>query len=175
MNILGYTVIWLILACKESDNLVCYFWNKGLSPLQLMKGEDQVRGNPLVCEAQVQVKKGTVPCISPSLTIFVTQHMSQVWLSKTCSLFLTNSLSPLECMVPEEVRQGLNCALRHALVCTINCVLLAITHAYKCSWQLKPRFSRYFAGGSEGLSHSKGLLFEGKNHGPKDRAARVYR
>ena len=71
---------------------------------------------------------------------------------------------------PEEVRQGLNYALRHALACTINCVLLAITHAYKCSWQLKPRFSRYFAGGSEGLSRSKGLLFEGKNHGPKDRA-----
>ena len=38
---------------------------------------------------------------------------------------------------------------------------------YKCSWQLKPR---YFARGSEGLSSSKGLLFEGKNHGPKDRA-----
>ena len=67
----------------------------------------------------------------------------------------------------EEVRQGLNYALRHALACTINCVLLAITHAYKCSWQLKPR---YFAGGSEGLSRSKGLLFEGKNHGPKDQA-----
>ena len=70
----------------------------------------------------------------------------------------------------EEVRQGLNYALRHALACTVNCVLLAITHAYKCSWQLKPRFSRYFAGGSEGLSRSKGLLFEGKKHGPKDRA-----
>ena len=73
-------------------------------------------------------------------------------------------------LAPEEVHQGLNCALHHALACTINCVLLAITHAYKCSWQLKPQFSRYFAGGSEGLSHSKGLLFEGKNHGPKDRA-----
>ena len=60
--------------------------------------------------------------------------------------------------------------IHHALACTINCVLLAITHAYKCSWWLKPRFSRYFAGGSEGLSRSKGLLFEGKNHGPKDRA-----
>ena len=45
----------------------------------------------------------------------------------------------------EEVRQGLNYALRHALACTINCVLLAITHAYKCSWQLKPRVSCYFA------------------------------
>ena len=70
----------------------------------------------------------------------------------------------------EEVRQCLNYALRHALACTINCVLLAITHAYKCSWQLIPRFSRYFARGSEGLSRSKGLLFEGKNYGPKDRA-----
>ena len=50
----------------------------------------------------------------------------------------------------EEVRQCLNYALRHALIeCTINSVLLAITHAYKCSWQLKPH---YFAGGSEGLS-----------------------
>ena len=33
----------------------------------------------------------------------------------------------------KEVRQGLNYALRHALACTIICVLLAITHAYKCS------------------------------------------
>ena len=56
------------------------------------------------------------------------------------------------------------------IACTINCVLLAITHAYKCSWQLKSRFSRYFARGSEGLSRLKGLLFEGKNHGSKDRA-----
>ena len=62
----------------------------------------------------------------------------------------------------EEVRQGLNYALRHALACTINCVLLAITHAYKCSWQLKPRFSGYFAGGSEGLSRSKCLLLKAK-------------
>ena len=54
----------------------------------------------------------------------------------------------------------------HALF--INCFLLAITHAYKCSWQLKPRFFRYFAGGSEGLSRSKGFLFESKNYGPKD-------
>ena len=68
------------------------------------------------------------------------------------------------------MRQGLNYALRRALACTINCVLLAITHAYKCSWQLKPRFSHYFAGGSEGLSCSKGLLFEGEYHGAKDRA-----
>ena len=64
---------------------------------------------------------------------------------------------------PEEVRQGLIYALHHALACTINCVLLAIT-------QLKPRFSHYFAGGSEGLSRSKGLLFEGEYHGAKDRA-----
>ena len=70
----------------------------------------------------------------------------------------------------EEVRQGLNYALRHALACTINCILLAITHAYKCSWQLKPRFSHYFAEGSEGLSHSKGLLFEGEYRGAKYRA-----
>ena len=37
-------------------------------------------------------------------------------------------------------------------------------------WQLKPRFSHYFAGGSEGLSRSKGLLFEDEYHGAKDRA-----
>ena len=69
---------------------------------------------------------------------------------------------------PEEVRQGLNYALRHALVCTISCVLSAITHAYKCSWHPKPQFSHYFAGGSEGLSRLKGLLFEGEYHGVKD-------
>ena len=92
-----------------------------------------------------------------------------------CTLALRNNSTmcadrQLSWCLSEEVRQVLNYALRHALACTINCVLLAITHAYQCSWQLKPRFSRYFAGGSEGLSHSKGLLFEGKNHGPKDRA-----
>ena len=60
--------------------------------------------------------------------------------------------------------------LRHALACTINCVLLAIAHAYKCSWQLKPRYSHYFVRDSEGLSRSKGLLFEDKYHGAEDRA-----
>ena len=60
--------------------------------------------------------------------------------------------------------------LHHALVCSINCILLAITHAYKYSWQLKPRFSCYFAEGSEGLSHLKGLFFEDKCHGAEDRA-----
>ena len=61
--------------------------------------------------------------------------------------------------------------LHHALACTINCVLLAITHAYKYSWLLKPQFSRYFAGGggSEGLSHLKGLLFEDEYRGAEDR------
>ena len=57
--------------------------------------------------------------------------------------------------------------LRLALVCSI---LLAITHAYKYSWQLKPRFSHYFAGGSEGLSNLKGLLFEEKYRGAEYRA-----
>ena len=93
--------------------------------------------------------------------------------SLTMSMTSSSDLIPAiqgTCSEAEEVRQGLNYALRHALVCAINCVLLAITHAYKCSWQLKPQFSRYFSGGSEGLSHSKGLLFEGKNHGPKNRA-----
>ena len=65
-------------------------------------------------------------------------------------------------MNPEEVCQGLNYALRHALACTINCVLLAITHAYKCSWQLKPRFSRYFAGGSEGSAAQKAYFLKAK-------------
>ena len=53
------------------------------------------------------------------------------------------------------------------LACTINCILLAITHAYKYSWLLKPR---YFAGGSEGLSRLKGLLFEDEYRGAEDRA-----
>ena len=48
--------------------------------------------------------------------------------------------------------------LRHELVCSI---LVVITHAYKYSWQL---FSRYFAEGSEGVNHLKGLLFEDKYH-----------
>ena len=61
---------------------------------------------------------------------------------------------------PEEVRQGLNYALRHALVCTISCVLSAITHAYKCSWHPKPQFSHYFAGGSEGLSRLKAYFLK---------------
>ena len=56
------------------------------------------------------------------------------------------------------------------LVCTINCILLAITHAYKYSWLLKPRFSCYFAGGSEGLSCLKGLLFEDEYRRAEDRA-----
>ena len=56
------------------------------------------------------------------------------------------------------------------LACIINCILLAITHAYKYSWLLKPRFSHYFAGGSEGLSRLKGLLFEDKYRGAEDRA-----
>ena len=54
--------------------------------------------------------------------------------------------------------------LRHELVCSI---LVVITHAYKYSWQLKPR---YFAEGSEGVNHLKGLLFEDKYHGAEDRA-----
>ena len=86
---------------------------------------------------------------------------------------MTMSLHVYPCnhsMWSEEVRQGSNYALRHALVRTINCILLAITHAYKYSWLLKPRFSRYFAGGSEGLSRSKGLLFEDKYRGAEDRA-----
>ena len=57
----------------------------------------------------------------------------------------------------EEVRHDVMFKQRHALACTI---LLAITHAYKYSWLLKPRFSRYFAGGSEGLSRLKGLLLK---------------
>ena len=44
---------------------------------------------------------------------------------------------------------------------------LAITHAYKYSWQLK---HRYFAQDSEGLSRLKGLLFEDKYRGAEDRA-----
>ena len=58
--------------------------------------------------------------------------------------------------------------LHHALACTINCVLLAITHACKYSWLLKPQFSRYFAGGSKGLSRLKDLLFEDEYRGAED-------
>ena len=47
---------------------------------------------------------------------------------------------------------------------------LATTQAYKCSWQLKPRFSCYFAWGSEGLSRSKDLSFEDEYCGTEDRA-----
>ena len=39
---------------------------------------------------------------------------------------------------------------------------------YKYSWLLKPRFSRYFARGSEGLSRLKGLLFEDEYRGAED-------
>ena len=69
---------------------------------------------------------------------------------------------------PEEVRHDV--MFMH-LACIIDCILLAITHAYKYSWLLKPRFSRYFAGGSEGLSRLKGLLFEDEYYrGAEDRA-----
>ena len=74
------------------------------------------------------------------------------------------------CTQPEEVCHDVMFKLRHALACTINCILLAITHAYKYSWLLKPQFSRYFARGSEGLSHLKGLLFEDEYRGAEDRA-----
>ena len=76
----------------------------------------------------------------------------------------------MQSQYPEEVRHDVMFKLRHALVCTVNCILLAIAHAYKYSWLLKPRFSRYFAGGSEGLSRSKGLLFEDEYRGAEDRA-----
>ena len=57
----------------------------------------------------------------------------------------------------EEVRHDVMFKLHHALACTIN-ILLAIT--YKYSWLLKPRFSRYFAGGSEWLSRLKGFFLK---------------
>ena len=55
----------------------------------------------------------------------------------------------------EEVRQGSNYALHHALACTINCILLAITHAYKYSWLLKPRFSCYLPRTQRGSAAQK--------------------
>ena len=61
---------------------------------------------------------------------------------------------------PEEVRQGLNYALRHALACSINCVLLAIAHAYKCSWQLKPRFLIILPGAQRGSAIQKAYLLK---------------
>ena len=70
----------------------------------------------------------------------------------------------------EEVRHDVMFKYVMHLACTINCILLVITHAYKHSWLLKPRFSRYFAGGSEGLSRLKGLLFEDEYRGAEDQA-----
>ena len=43
-------------------------------------------------------------------------------------------------------------------------------HAHKC-WQLKPRFSHYFAWRSEGFGRLKDLLFEDIYRGAEDRAA----
>ena len=54
----------------------------------------------------------------------------------------------LAAIASEEVCHDVMFKLHHASECTINCILLAITHAYK--WlAAKPR---YFAGGSAGLS-----------------------
>ena len=56
-------------------------------------------------------------------------------------------------------------------LCITSCdIPLAITHVYKYSWLLKPRFSRYFAGGSEGLSRSKDLLLEDEYREAEDSA-----
>ena len=55
----------------------------------------------------------------------------------------------------------------------INCILLAVTKKYACAQvqlQLKPQFSRYFTGGSEGFTRSKDLLFEDEYHGAEDQA-----
>ena len=60
-----------------------------------------------------------------------------------------------------EVCQGWNYALHHTLL---------IQLLRKCSWQLKHQFSNYFAGDSEGFSHSKDSLLRGKYHGAEDRA-----
>ena len=65
----------------------------------------------------------------------------------------------------EEVRQGSNYALRHALACTINFSYYACVQVQLAAKTLI--FSLFFAGGSAGLSRSKGLLFD---HGAEDRA-----
>ena len=60
--------------------------------------------------------------------------------------------------------------LHHALVCSINGI--AITHAYK-QVQLAAKtsiFSLFLPRAQTGLSRLKGLLFEDKYRGAKDRA-----
>ena len=54
--------------------------------------------------------------------------------------------------------------LRHALVCSINCILLAITHAYKYSWLLN-LILLLLCRGLRGAQ-----LFEDKYRGAEDRA-----
>ena len=63
-------------------------------------------------------------------------------------------LAVVEYTVSEEVRHDIMFKYVMHLACTINCILLAITHAYKYSWLLKPR---YFSGGSEGLRGAQPL------------------
>ena len=62
----------------------------------------------------------------------------------------------------EEVRQGLNYALHHALSRTINCVLLASTHAYKCSWQLNLDFLAILPGAQRGSAAQKAYFLKAK-------------
>ena len=58
------------------------------------------------------------------------------------------------------MRQGSNYALHHALVCTINCIVLAITHAYTKSWQLK-LISCYFSRGEPPLMSNDTMTCQG--------------
>ncbi len=56
----------------------------------------------------------------------------------------------------------MNYALRHALACTINCVLLAITHAHKhdkCSWL---DFLAIFPGTQRGSAAQKAYFLKAK-------------
>ena len=95
-----------------------------------------------------------------------------MFLCNCASTLITRAIL-LHCVLhhaSEEVRHDVMFKLHHALACTINCILLAITHAHKHSWLLKPRFSHYFSEGSEGLSRLNSLLFEDEYRGAEDRA-----
>ena len=100
------------------------------------------------------------------------------WACRFASCFLAVDYAShchkcFQIVVPPTAEEGRHDVMfKHVmhLAYTINCILLAITHAYKYSWLLKPRFSRYFAGGSEGLSRLKDLLFEDEYRGAEDRA-----
>ena len=106
-------------------------------------------------------------CVCVCMCVYVCVYVTSSTAALVSWAVIVHQVVHVSHSVPaEEVCQGLNSALRHALMCSI---LLANTHAYKYSWQLK-RFSRDFAEGSEGLCRLKGLLFEDKYRGAEDQS-----